>query len=428
MAHIVIAGAGLGGIPMALEMKARARDVDRVTLIGNDPVYNFVPSNPWVGVGWKKPADIQVPIEPICKKRNILFNTSGVRNIIPGRSLLELGDESQISYDYLILAVGPAMNFEGIPGFGPSPGGFTHSICRTDHAAETAEAWRTFVNNPGPIVVGAAQGVSCFGPAYEFTMILDTDLKRRKIRDRVPMTFITPEPYIGHLGLGGVGDTKSLLESVMRDRSIKWICNAEIDYITEDKVHATEYDEDGNEKRKHELPYSFNMIMPPFKGIPATAGIEGLSNPKGFIIVDKYQRNPAFQNIFAVGVCVAMPPVEKTPIPTGVPKTGFMIESMAAATALNIRDLIAGGVPEHEPTLNAVCLADFGNSGVGFVAMPQIPPRNLNWSSEGKHIHLAKVAYEKYFLHKIRGGLTEPFYEKAFFSLLGIDKLKEIRK
>jgi sulfide:quinone oxidoreductase len=57
-------------------------------------------------------------------------------------------------------------------------------------------------------VVGAVQGASCFGPAYEFAMIMDTDLRRRKIRDKVPMTFVTAEPYIGHLGLGGVGDSK----------------------------------------------------------------------------------------------------------------------------------------------------------------------------------------------------------------------------
>lgn len=427
MAHIVIVGAGLGGIPMALEMKTQVEKTDRVTLIGDDPIYHFVPSNPWVGVGWRQPADIEVEIEPVCKKRGIEFNATGVRKIIPEKNMLELGDGSKVSYDYLILSVGPAMNFGDIPGFCPGDGGFTHSICRTDHAAETAIAWEKFMENPGPIVAGASQGVSCFGPAYEFTMVMETDLRRRKIRDRVPMTFITPEPYIGHLGLGGVGDTKGLLESVMRERSIRWICNASIERIEKNMVHAVEFDEDGNEKRHHELPFTFSMIMPPFKGIAATTGVDGLANPKGFVIVDKHQQNPVYSNIFALGVCVAMPQVETTPVPTGVPKTGFMIESMSVAIASNIKSLMSGGEATFEPTLNAVCLADFGDSGVGFVAMPQIPPRNLNWSSKGKHIHLAKLAYEKYFLHKIRGGLTEPFYEKAFFAMLGIDKLKVVK-
>ena len=83
-----------------------------------------------------------------------------------------------------------------------------------------SESWEAFCASPGPMVVGAVQGASCFGPAYEYALTAVTDLRRRKIRDRVPMTFVTSEPYIGHLGLGGVGDTKSMLESVLRDRDI----------------------------------------------------------------------------------------------------------------------------------------------------------------------------------------------------------------
>ena len=95
------------------------------------------------------------------------------------------------------------------------------------------------------MVVGAVQGASCFGPAYEYALTAVADLRRRKIRDRAPLTFITSEPYIGHLGLGGVGDTKGLLESILRDRDIKWITNAKIDRVAPDMVEATEVNEDG---------------------------------------------------------------------------------------------------------------------------------------------------------------------------------------
>jgi len=94
-------------------------------------------------------------------------------------------------------------------------------------------------------------------------------------------------------------------------------------------------------------------------------GIEGLVNPRGFVIINPDQQNPKYPNIFSVGVCVAIPPAEPTPVPTGVPKTGFMIESMVAATARNIRALLDNKEPAHEATWNAVCLADFGDSGVG---------------------------------------------------------------
>jgi sulfide:quinone oxidoreductase len=123
---------------------------------------------------------------------------------------------------------------------------------------------------------------------------------------------------------------------------------------------------------------------------------------------------------------VAIPPVGKTPVPVGVPKTGFMIESMVTATAQNIASLIAGRQPSAIPTWNAVCLADFGDRGVAFVAQPQIPPRNVNWAASGRWVHTAKVGFEKYFLHKMRSGQSEPFYEKLALQILGIDKLKAV--
>ncbi|KAJ8137211.1 hypothetical protein OY671_009577, partial [Metschnikowia pulcherrima] len=111
-----------------------------------------------------------------------------------------------------------------------------------------------------------------------------------------------------------------------------------------------------------------------------------------------------------------------TPVPVGVPKAGFMIESMVTAIARNLALESAGKEPVEEAPWNAVCLADFGDGGVAFVAQPQIPPRNLNWSSSGKWVHLAKIGFEKYFSHTVRRGTSEPFYEKSAMHALGIRK------
>ena len=101
-----------------------------------------------------------------------------------------------------------------------------------------------------------------------------------------------------------------------------------------------------------------------------------------------------------------------------------MIESMVSATTKNIVADLAGREVSEKATWNAFCLADFGDTGVAFVALPQIPPRNTNWASKGRWVHLAKVGFEKYFLRKIRGGKTEPYYEKLILKLIGVDKVK----
>ena len=423
MAHIVIIGAGLGGMPMAYEMQEQLRPGDKVTVVGNGPNYHFVPSNPWVAVRWRKRSEIEFPVAEYLGRKAIAFDPAGAKRVHPEKNQVELGDGTMLAYDYLVIATGPKLAFDEVEGLGPE--GHTQSICHVDHAERAAGAWDAFVKDPGPIVVGAVQGASCFGPAYEFCFIMETDLRRRKIRDRVPMTFVTAEPYIGHLGLGGVGDSKTMLESALRDKHIKWICNAKVTKVEAGTMHVTEHDEEGKPKKEHKLPFRYSMMLPAFKGIDAVAGIEGLTNPRGFILIDANQRNPKYRNIYAVGVCVAIPPVEATPVPTGAPKTGFMIESMVTAAAHNIRAELDGKAGTEKATWNAVCLADMGDTGIAFVALPQIPPRNVNWFSEGKWVHLAKIAFEKYFIRKLKKGTSEPFYEKQVMQMLGITKLKK---
>ncbi len=421
MAHIVILGAGIGGMTMAYEMREQARPQDKVTVVSNHAFFQFTPSNPWVAVNWRTRDDITIEVDPYLRKKGIDFIPVGAKRVHPEENCLELDDGRSIEYDYLIIATGPKLAFDEVEGLGPK--GHTNSVCHVDHAVEAGKNWDEFVKDPGPVVVGAVQGASCYGPAYEFAFIMDTDLRKRRIRSKVPMTFVTAEPYIGHLGLGGVGDSKGLMESALRHRHIKWICNAKVTKVEAGKMYVAEHNDDGTVKKEHELPFKYSMMLPAFKGIDAVFGIEGLTNPRGFIAIDPYQRNPKYQNVFGVGVCVAIPPVEATPVATGAPKTGYMIETMVTAAAHNIRALLDGKQPDQKATWNAVCLADFGDTGAAFVALPQIPPRNVNWFKEGKWVHLAKVAFEKYFLRKMKKGTTEPIYEKYVLGVLGIKKL-----
>ena len=427
MAHIVVLGAGLGGSIMAYELKDQIRSEDTITVITKDPTYHFVPSNPWVAVGWRKPGDITIDIAGTMARRGIAFKPVAAEKLHPEENRIELVDGTSVSYDYLVIATGPELAFDEIEGLGPH-GGHTQSVCHVEHAKKAHDAFEEFCKNPGPIVIGAVQGASCFGPAYEFAFILETELRRRKIRDKVPMTFVTSEPYVGHLGLDGVGDTKGLLESEMRDHHIKWMTSSKVKKVEAGKMVVEEIAEDGSVKAEKELPFGYAMMLPAFRGIKPLMGIEGLVNPRGFVIVDAHQQNPKYRNIFSIGVCIAIPPTGPTPVACGVPKTGFMIESMVTATAHNIGNLLRGKEPDEVASWNAVCLADFGDSGIAFVAQPQLPPRNVNWASSGKWVHLAKIGFEKYFMRKVRKGTSEPFYEKATMKMLGIEKLKTVEK
>jgi len=422
MAHIVIMGAGIGGMPAAYELRAKLDRAHRITVVNAVDYFQFVPSNPWLAVGWRDREAITFPIRDHLVRKNIDFVAQRVQRIDAAGNALELADGSRLAYDYLVIATGPKLAFDEVPGAGPE--GHTQSICTVDHAEQARREYERFVQNPGPIVIGAMPGASCFGPAYEFAFIVSKDLQRRKLRKKVPITFVTSEPYIGHLGLGGVGDSKSMLEGDFRGNDIKWITNAKTTRVEAGRMFVTEVGDDGQPKKEHEVPFAFSMMLPAFKGVDAVAGVEGLCNPRGFVLVDEHQRSGIYRNIFAAGVCIAIPPVEATPVPTGAPKTGYMIETMVTAIVDNIAADLAGQPAVAKSSWNAICLADMGDTGAAFVALPQIPPRNVNWYRKGKWVHLAKIAFEKYFLYKMKKGTSEPIYEKYVLKTLGIERLE----
>ncbi|ABK44948.1 sulfide-quinone oxidoreductase [Magnetococcus marinus MC-1] len=425
MAHIVVLGGGVGGWPAAYELRGALGKEHKVTVVHNSTHFSFTPSNPWVAVGWRKAEEIQLPMEGYLSKKGIHFISVACEEIKPDDNKLVLADGQIVDYDYLVICTGPELAFDEVEGLGPH-GGYTQSVCSTPHAETACEGWEAFLKDPGPIVVGAVQGASCFGPAYEFAFIMDADLRKRRIRDQVPMTYVTSEPYIGHLGLAGVGDSRTMMESELRGHHINWICNAKVTRVEPGKMFVDEHDMSGNVVKQHELPHKYSMMLPAFRGVPAVAKVgDKLCNPRGFVKVDKHQRNTVWPNIYSAGVCVAIPPVEATPVPTGTPKTGYMIESMVTAIVHNIELDLQGKPLTHEGTWNAICLADMGDTGVAFVAMPQIGPRNVAWMRKGKWVHLAKVGFEKYFMRKMKTGSSEPMFEKFMLRMVGITRLKK---
>ena len=424
MAHIVIMGAGLGGMPAAYEMRAALGKEHQVTVVSAVDYFQFVPSNPWVAVGWRQRDEVILQVAPLLERKGIQFIAKAVTQIDADNSQLVLDGGQELGYDYLVITTGPKLSFDEVPGAGPH-GGHTHSVCTVNHAETFWAEYQEFLKNPGPVVVGAMPMASCFGPAYEFAFILDTDLRRRKIRNKVPITFVTSEPYIGHLGLGGVGDSKSMLESELRGHDMKWITNAKTTKVEDGKLFVTQLDDQGQVIKDHEVPFKLAMMLPAFKGVDAVAAVPKLCNPRGFVLIDEFQRSKAYKNIFSAGVCVAIPPVEVTPVPTGAPKTGYMIETMVSAIVHNIADELKGQPVNTKATWNAICLADMGDTGAAFVALPQIPPRNVNWFKKGKWVHLAKIGFEKYFMRKMKTGNSEPVYEKYVLKALGIVRLAD---
>jgi sulfide:quinone oxidoreductase len=133
-------------------------------LVSDSDRFEFTPSNPWVAVGWRQEKAISVDLPERMRRFGIEFHSQGAKRVRPADDQLELDDGTILGYDFLVIATGPKLAFDEVPGLGPH-GGYTQSICKTGHAGASFADFEKLVANPGPVVIGAAPAASCFGPA-----------------------------------------------------------------------------------------------------------------------------------------------------------------------------------------------------------------------------------------------------------------------
>lgn len=415
MAKIVVIGAGLGGLPVAYELRHLLPQEHQITLIANQAKFTFVPSLPWVGLGLKPLQSIQLDLAAIVPQHGIEWLPGQVEAIDPSARQLKVNG-TLLGYDYVVIATGPELALDALPGLGPETG-YSQSVCNPHHALLAREAWEQFLEAPGPMVVGAAPGASCFGPAYEFALLANHVLHSKKLRDRVPMTLVTSEPYAGHLGIGGMANSRWLIKEMLAHRQIEVLDNTAIARIEPDQIILA----NGNA-----LPCQYSMVLPPFRGPKFLREIPGLTDAKGFVPVLPTYRHPDFDSVYAVGVVTQLKPPESTPIPIGVPKVGQMIEEMAMAVAHNLA--LALGVRSGSPlapTLQAICFADFGDNGALFFADPLLPnpltgKRHRSFTTKGIWISWVKAGFEQYFMNKMRLGWAMPWFERLALRAIGL--------
>jgi sulfide:quinone oxidoreductase len=396
--RVVIVGGSFGGLTTAYTLR-RHLEVDRVaiTLIAKEENFTFIPSLTWVATGSRTLDRISFPLAAPLAHKRIAYAHEAVTGIDTDQKRV-LTDKGEHPYDFLVIATGHRSANEAVAGLGPfdGPG---HSPMSVPEAMELRDAIQHLLRNPGPIVVGAAPGASCIGPAYELVFEIDHLLRKRRLRHRVPITYLTPEPYLGHMGMGGAGKIRQFLEGEFEERDISYRVSSAITKITTDAVEI---------EMSKPLSSVMSIIIPPLAGVEVVANSPGLSNPKGFVPVDDHYRHQSIDNVYAVGVAVAFPPVEETPVPVNFLKTGHMTEQMAEIAA---SDIIArlDGSEGKTAELSARCILDMGDRGAYMKADPVRPPRNKIPSvSDGRQWLLAKKVFEQVYLWHAKRGRKMP--------------------
>ncbi len=401
MKRIVVLGSNFAGFTSALQISKglKKRNLDyTVTVVSPTHEFLYVPSLIWVPFGRRMLNDIRFDLRPLFQKNNIRFIQKPAQYVDPEINTVFLPEGETLTYDYLVVATGVKMNFDVVDGIRPEDGKI-QNIVIPKLALKTKVAFEELVRNPGPVVVGATQGASCMGAAYEYLFNLDKELRKRKVRDQVKLYWITPEPYLGNFGIDGMPGGENMLKLFMKLYNIHWITDASIERIEEDKILL---------KNGEVLPYKMAMLMPPFEGADVMKASPKLVDAKGFVETTGTYQHVTYQNVFAAGLAVKVAApfvIDKTPY--GVPKTGYPSDVTGKIVAKNILRLIDGNttlVSKEWGRIPALCVMDAGHKEVYLFANHLFRPRQFAIILPNIFNDMGKVALEKYFLWKNRHG------------------------
>lgn len=386
--HLVIVGTNFGGYTGAIELKELVGGDHDVTVIANTHKFTFFPSFIWYPFGLREEKDITFDVRPIYDKHNIRFVETTVTHFDPEKNLVYTNSTEPISYDYILIATGPKVDYDYIPGLREH----SHSIVGLPYADRAREGWQQLLRDPGPVIIGASQGAACFGAAYEFLFNVRYQLAKHHIAKKSPLTYVTAEPFLAHFGINGFGSAQKMCEWMFKYYHIDSRLNSTIKEVRADGVVLA---------NDEFLPSKYTMIMPRFLGVDAIRNTPGLGNANGFLEVDDGYQHPKYKNIYAAGVAVAVKPPGETPVACGVPKTGYPTEQMAKTAVKNIVADINGQphVTQSFEEMKAYCILDTGNMGMMIVGDHMMEPRKHQLIIPGPEAHWAKLGFEKYFLH-----------------------------
>lgn len=480
MAKIVILGAGISGHVAAAHLRRKLSKDHEILVVSPNSNYQWIPSNIWVGIGRMKSKEILFPLAPLYKRKGIGFKQAKAVSFHPeGDQDLDKpyilgeyvvgeakGKQEKITYDYLINATGPKLNFEGTEGLNPGTNK-TYSVCTYTHADHAWEGLHRLIQEmkqgkKAKILIGTGHAkATCQGAAFEYILNVEQELHRHKVRDMAEITWISNEYQLGDFGMDGMllsygsmtMKSHEMVEMVFEDRDIKWILGAGVEKIEDGVAHYENLE--GEHKTQ---AYDFAMLIPAFSG----HGFKGYNRSgeditdklfKGFMIVDadytpkpyeewsvqdwpETYQNPTYKNIFAPGIAFAPPhSISKprkskngTEIFPAPPRTGMPSGITAKLVADNIIDMIQSGTESlnHKGSMGnmgAACIASAGygitkGSGISITTYPIVPDYIKYPKTQGRAIdktigeiglagHWLKLALHYAFIYKAK---MRPFW------------------
>ena len=397
MKKIVVVGANFAGSTAALEIKRKLKDKVEVTVIDKKENSLYFPSLIWVPIGRRQIEDCLIPRKPVFEKKKIKFVVDTALSVDPDEQVVKTKN-GKYQYDQLVIATGSKADRDVAPGI-KEHACYVGSV---EGAIDTKKELEKFKKSPGPIVVGATQKAGCMGAAYEFLYNVDKWLREQKIREKVDLYWITPEPYLGHFGIDGMPLGEFYLKAFNKLFNIHYRTSVGVKKVLKDKVVL-----DTGE----ELPSKFTMLMVPFTGVDFIKNSPKLETPDNYFLdLKSSYQHKKYSNVWGAGLTVSVPaPFETGRVRFGVPKTGYPSDVTGKIVAENVTKALKGETNFKEKTwgrIVALCVMDAGHKEVIILGSSLFKPRIFALMIPNVLNDFTKVFLEKYFIWKLKNGFA----------------------
>ena len=318
MAKVLILGGGFGGVVAAERLAEQLSDEHQITLVSRSRQFVFYPALVRLAFGKCEAKDLSFDLRKAMLDRRVNFIEAEVARIDPSERTVTIahGDvEGHLRYDYLIFALGRRLATERISGFYEN----AHHLLNIDKAIQFGKAIAEF--HEGHAVIAHCPGTQLPVPVLETAFALSRRLTERGERERVKITVLNPDAFGTYIG----DEAATALRNALAAHKIEFLHNFPIKTVSRNLVMT---------ERGQGIDFNLLMLLPPFRGSSVCSYL-GITNPDGYIHVDRTMRVVGHERIYAAGDCVNFEG----------PKMGHMAARQGDVTATNVAAEIDGQEP-----------------------------------------------------------------------------------
>ncbi|MEU3099253.1 FAD/NAD(P)-binding oxidoreductase [Streptomyces sp. NPDC006967] len=328
--RVAVIGGGSAGISVAARL--RRAGVSDITLIEPSDTHWYQPLWTLVGGGQaalsttRRPEGSVVPDGVRWIRRRALA-------VDPGARTVSLSGGAELAYEYLVMAPGIQLDWDGVPGLAEAVG---HDRVSSNYAPEYApRTWELIrrMRSGTAVFTHPASPLKCGGAPQKIAYLAADHWRRQGVLGNIRIILVVPDP-----ALFKVPAWSRVLDQVAARYGIEVRLRSEMTAVDGDRREITLTDLAHGTKET--VGYDLLHAVPP-QSAPDWVGAGPLADPaspQGFVAADKHTlQSPFHDNVFAVGDVANLP----------TSKTGAAVRKQAPVVAANLLEVMGGRPPSH---------------------------------------------------------------------------------